>query len=56
MAFNNGLDEKGGIDFEIAYNSLSYPCLDIPSEHYEDVASGSEPRSTVLAGHPYHVS
>ncbi|XP_075098139.1 ketol-acid reductoisomerase, chloroplastic [Nicotiana tabacum] len=41
-------DEKR--EFAIAYSASYYPCMEILYECYEDVATGSEIRSVVLAG------
>lgn len=46
-------DEKK--EFERAYSASYYPCMDILYECYEDVASGSEIRSVVLAGRRFYV-
>ncbi|XP_022147921.1 ketol-acid reductoisomerase, chloroplastic [Momordica charantia] len=45
-------DEKK--EFEKAYSASYYPCMDILYECYEDVASGSEIRSVVLAGRRFY--
>ncbi|XP_023530822.1 ketol-acid reductoisomerase, chloroplastic-like [Cucurbita pepo subsp. pepo] len=45
-------DEKK--EFERAYSASYYPCMDILYECYEDVASGSEIRSVVLAGRRFY--
>lgn len=55
LAVYNALDEQGKKDFEIAYSASYYPCMDILYECYEDVASGSEIRSVVLAGRRFYV-
>ncbi|MBA0732189.1 hypothetical protein Gogos_016296, partial [Gossypium gossypioides] len=54
LAVYNSLSEEGKREFEIAYSASYYPCLDILYECYEDVASGSEIRSVVLAGQRYY--
>ncbi|CAN6570320.1 unnamed protein product [Malus baccata var. baccata] len=43
------LSEDGKKEFEAVYSAPFYPCKDILNECYEDVASGSEIRSVVLA-------
>lgn len=50
LAVYSSLDEQGKQDFEIAYSTSYYPCMDILYECYEDVASGNEIRSVVMAG------
>ncbi|KAJ4827923.1 hypothetical protein Tsubulata_032080 [Turnera subulata] len=50
LAVYNSLSEEGKKDFVTAYSASYYPCMDILYECYEDVASGSEIRSVVLAG------
>eukprot|EP00250_Pteridium_aquilinum_P015503 c22621_g1_i1 orf=370-2178(-) len=50
LAVYNSLDEQGKKDFEAAYSASYYPCMDILYECYEDVASGNEIRSVVMAG------
>ncbi|KAG9132159.1 hypothetical protein Leryth_025320 [Lithospermum erythrorhizon] len=47
----NGKDKK---TFETAYSASFYPCMEILYECYEDVASGSEIRSVVLAGRRFY--
>lgn len=51
----NSLSEDGKKEFETAYSASYYPCMDILYECYEDVASGSEIRSVVLAGRRFYV-
>ncbi|RXH68766.1 hypothetical protein DVH24_031099 [Malus domestica] len=46
----HSLSEDGKNEFEAAYSASFYLCKDILNECYEDVASGSEIRSVVLAG------
>lgn len=55
LAVYNALDEQGKKEFETAYSASYYPCMDILYECYEDVASGSEIRSVVLAGRRFYV-
>ncbi|KAL8468679.1 hypothetical protein ACS0TY_031754 [Phlomoides rotata] len=55
LAVYNALDEQGKRDFEIAYSASYYPSMDILYECYEDIASGSEIRSVVLAGRRFYV-
>ena len=55
LAVYNALDAQGKKDFETAYSASYYPCMDILYECYEDVASGSEIRSVVLAGRRFYV-
>ncbi|KAM1360038.1 hypothetical protein ACFX11_046981 [Malus domestica] len=50
----NSLSEDGKREFEAAYSASFYPCMDILYECYEDVASGSEIRSVVLAGRRFY--
>ncbi|KAL8468678.1 hypothetical protein ACS0TY_031754 [Phlomoides rotata] len=54
LAVYNALDEQGKRDFEIAYSASYYPSMDILYECYEDIASGSEIRSVVLAGRRFY--
>lgn len=54
LAVYNALDEQGKKEFETAYSASYYPCMDILYECYEDVASGSEIRSVVLAGRRFY--
>ncbi|KAF2303044.1 hypothetical protein GH714_012882 [Hevea brasiliensis] len=54
LAVYNSLSEEGKRDFEAAYSASYYPCMDILYECYEDVASGSEIRSVVLAGRRFY--
>lgn len=56
LAVYNALSEDGKREFEKAYSASYYPCMDILYECYEDVASGSEIRSVVLAGRRFYVS
>ncbi|KAL5571014.1 hypothetical protein UlMin_020611 [Ulmus minor] len=50
----NSLSEEGKKEFEAAYSASYYPCMDILYECYQDVASGSEIRSVVLAGRRFY--
>ncbi|GLT68356.1 hypothetical protein SLA2020_405980 [Shorea laevis] len=50
LAVYNSLSEDGKKQFEAAYSASYYPCMDILYECYEDVATGSEICSVVLAG------
>ncbi|MED6144290.1 hypothetical protein PIB30_014374 [Stylosanthes scabra] len=50
LAVYNALNDDGKREFERAYSASYYPCMEILYECYEDVASGSEIRSVVLAG------
>ncbi|KAL1560621.1 ketol-acid reductoisomerase (NADP(+)) [Salvia divinorum] len=54
LAVYNALDAQGKKDFETAYSASYYPCMDILYECYEDVASGSEIRSVILAGRRFY--
>ncbi|XP_073119095.1 ketol-acid reductoisomerase, chloroplastic [Henckelia pumila] len=54
LAVYNSLSEDDKRDFERAYSASFYPCMDILYECYEDVASGSEIRSVVLAGRRFY--
>lgn len=56
LAVYNALSDEGKKEFDIAYSASYYPCMDILYECYEDVASGSEIRSVVLAGRRFYVS
>lgn len=51
----NSLTEEGKKQFLEAYSAAYYPCMDILYECYEDVSSGSEIRSVVLAGRRFYV-
>lgn len=55
LAVYNSLSEDGKKEFQAAYSASFYPCMDILYECYEDVASGSEIRSVVLAGRRFFV-
>lgn len=55
-AVYESLTEEGKKEFLTAYSASFYPCMDILYECYEDVASGSEIRSVVLAGRRFYVS
>lgn len=55
-AVYESLTEEGKKEFLTAYSASYYPCMDILYECYEDVASGSEIRSVVLAGRRFYVS
>ncbi|KAL6610749.1 hypothetical protein ACP70R_040718 [Stipagrostis hirtigluma subsp. patula] len=50
----NSLTEEGKREFNKAYSASFYPCMEILYECYEDVASGSEIRSVVLAGRRFY--
>jgi hypothetical protein len=50
------LGEEGKQEFEAAYSASFYPSMDIMYKCYEDVASGNEIRSVVLAGRRFSVS
>lgn len=52
----NSLSEEGKKEFNKAYSASFYLCMDILYKCYEDVASGSEIRSVVLAGRRFYVS
>jgi ketol-acid reductoisomerase len=54
LAVHNSLSAEGKKEFETAYSASYYPCMDILYECYEDVASGSEIRSVVLAGRRFY--
>ncbi|XP_017979305.1 PREDICTED: ketol-acid reductoisomerase, chloroplastic [Theobroma cacao] len=54
LAVYNSLSEEGKKRFEAVYSASYYPCMEILYECYEDVASGSEIRSVVLAGRRFH--
>lgn len=55
-AVYESLTEEGKKEFLTAYSASYYPCMDILYECYEDVASGSEIRSVVLAGRRFYVN
>lgn len=55
LSLYNSLSEEGKKEFQAAYSASFYPCMDILYECYEDVASGSEIRSVVLAGRRFYV-
>ena len=55
LALYNSLSEDGKREFETAYSASFYPSMDILYECYEDVASGNEIRSVVLAGRRFYV-
>ncbi|XP_051225237.1 ketol-acid reductoisomerase, chloroplastic [Lolium perenne] len=50
----NSLTEEGKKQFNEAYSAGYYPSMDILYECYEDVSSGSEIRSVVLAGRRFY--
>ncbi|KAL5203494.1 hypothetical protein ABZP36_014446 [Zizania latifolia] len=50
----NSLTVEGKKEFNKAYSASYYPCMDILYECYEDVASGNEIRSVVLAGRRFY--
>ncbi|RLN30321.1 hypothetical protein C2845_PM05G28640 [Panicum miliaceum] len=50
----NSLSNEDKKEFNKAYSASFYPCMDILYECYEDVASGSEIRSVVLAGRRFY--
>ncbi|XP_059284038.1 ketol-acid reductoisomerase, chloroplastic [Lycium ferocissimum] len=54
LAVYNSLTEEGKKEFEAAYSASFYPCMEILYECYEDVATGSEIRSVVLAGRRFY--
>ncbi|OIT01231.1 PREDICTED: ketol-acid reductoisomerase, chloroplastic [Nicotiana attenuata] len=54
LAVYNSLTEEGKKEFEAAYSASYYPCMEILYECYEDVATGSEIRSVVLAGRRFY--
>ncbi|KAL5864732.1 hypothetical protein ACOSQ3_002246 [Xanthoceras sorbifolium] len=54
LAVYNSLSEEGRKEFEAAYSASYYPCMEILYECYEDVATGSEIRSVVLAGRRFY--
>ncbi|KAL4562016.1 hypothetical protein LXL04_034204 [Taraxacum kok-saghyz] len=53
-AVYESLTEEGKKEFLTAYSASYYPCMEILYECYEDVASGSEITSVVLAGRRFH--
>lgn len=55
LAVYNSLSEAGKKEFQAAYSASYYPCMDILYECYEDVSTGSEIRSVVLAGRRFYV-
>jgi ketol-acid reductoisomerase len=56
LAVYNALSDEGKKEFEAAYSAAYYPSMDVLYECYEDVASGNEIRSVVLAGRRFSVS
>jgi len=50
LAVYEGLDGEGKKTFEKAYSASYKPALDILSEIYDEVASGNEIRSVIMAG------
>ncbi|XP_010524055.1 PREDICTED: ketol-acid reductoisomerase, chloroplastic-like [Tarenaya hassleriana] len=54
LAVYNSFSEEDKKVFENAYSASFYPCMDILYECYEDVATGSEIRSVVLAGRRFY--
>lgn len=56
LAVYKSLSEEGKKEFEAAYSAAFYPSMDVLYECYEDVASGNEIRSVVLAGRRFSVS
>ncbi|WOK91377.1 ketol-acid reductoisomerase, chloroplastic-like [Canna indica] len=54
LAVYNSLSEEEKKEFNAAYSASYYPCMDILYECYEDVATGSEIRSVVLAGRRFY--
>uniref|UniRef100_A0A3Q7HC76 Ketol-acid reductoisomerase, chloroplastic n=1 Tax=Solanum lycopersicum TaxID=4081 RepID=A0A3Q7HC76_SOLLC len=54
LAVYDSLTEEGKKEFEAAYSASFYPCMEILYECYEDVATGSEIRSVVLAGRRFY--
>ncbi|CAN4105046.1 unnamed protein product [Withania somnifera] len=54
LAVYKSLTEEGKREFEAAYSASFYPCMEILYECYEDVATGSEIRSVVLAGRRFY--
>ncbi|KAH7859600.1 hypothetical protein Vadar_003094 [Vaccinium darrowii] len=54
LALYNSMSEDGKKEFEAAYSASYYPGMEILYECYEDVATGSEIRSVVLAGRRFY--
>ncbi|XP_010525019.1 PREDICTED: ketol-acid reductoisomerase, chloroplastic [Tarenaya hassleriana] len=54
LAVYNSFSQEDKKVFETAYSASYYPCMDILYECYEDVATGSEIRSVVLAGRRFY--
>lgn len=50
LAVYESFDEAGKQEFLKAYSAAYYPCMDIHYECYEEVASGNEVRSVIMAG------
>jgi len=50
LAVYKSLNDEGKKEFEAAYSASFYPSMDVLYECYEDVASGNEIHSVVLAG------
>jgi len=56
LAVYKSLNDEGKKEFEAAYSASFYPSMDVLYECYEDVASGNEIHSVVLAGRRFSVS
>ncbi|KAL2653852.1 hypothetical protein R1flu_021980 [Riccia fluitans] len=54
LAVYRSLSDEGKKEFEAAYSASYLPAMDILYECYEDVASGNEIRSVVLAGRRFY--
>ncbi|KAJ4703638.1 ketol-acid reductoisomerase [Melia azedarach] len=54
FAVYNSLSEEEKREFEAAYSASYYPCMDMLYECYEEVSSGNEIRSVVLAGRRFY--
>ncbi|KAE9599915.1 putative ketol-acid reductoisomerase (NADP(+)) [Lupinus albus] len=54
LSVYNALSDEGKREFQKAYSASYYPCMEILYECYEDVASGNEIRSVVLAGRRFY--
>ncbi|CAL0322570.1 unnamed protein product [Lupinus luteus] len=54
LSVYSALSDEGKKEFQKAYSASYYPLMEILYECYEDVASGSEIRSVVLAGRRFY--
>ncbi|KAK4799214.1 hypothetical protein SAY86_024579 [Trapa natans] len=52
--YGGALSEEGKKEFQKAYSASFYPSMDILYEYHEDVATGIEIRSVILAGRRFY--